>query len=96
MLPLPVVKNKKPSKIGGLLLLTWNASTSGYVIHDFPFTGVFGILPRLGEIGIGGFQHGVLVPVPQLAIHRGVPGLRTLVLLNGALFPILILGIVHE
>jgi hypothetical protein len=69
---------------------------SGYVI-DVKFidglsaTAVFGTLPRLGEISVRRFEHRILVSMPELALHRSIPGLCTLVLLNGTLLAVLVL-----
>jgi hypothetical protein len=69
---------------------------SGYVIHlkfidGLDATCVFGTLPRLGEIGVCRLKHGILVPMPELAFHRSISGLRTLVLLNSTFFAVLVL-----
>jgi hypothetical protein len=54
---------------------------------------MFWVFARLRKVGIGGFQHRILVPMSQLTLHRSIAtGLRLLVLFDRAFAAILISG----
>jgi hypothetical protein len=57
------------------------------------FSGVFGASAGLRKVCIGRLQHGILVPMPNLALHGGVPFLPRFVLLNRTFASILIFHI---
>ena len=64
---------------------TWVGS--GYIIHgqlaeNPDFARVLGVFARLGKIGVGGFQHGILVAMAVLPGHRCVGFLPAPVLLD--------------
>jgi hypothetical protein len=73
----------------------------GYVVDLVLVNGlgtarVLRIFSRFRKVSIRCLEHWVLVPVSQLAIHRGIPLLRALVLFDRPFFQILIFGIRHE
>jgi hypothetical protein len=57
---------------------------------------MFGVFAWLRKVAVGGFEHGILVPMPQLSLHRRITGLSALVLFYGSFFAVLILEIGHE
>ena len=63
------------------------------LIDDLRLRPVFGAFAWLREVAVGSLEHGVLVPVPKLAVHRGIAVLRALVLFHGSLFAVLILDV---
>jgi hypothetical protein len=58
---------------------------------------MFRTLTGFREIGVGGFQHGVLIAMPQLSLHGSVPLLVLFFLLQGAFETILVfaMGMSH-
>lgn len=51
---------------------------------------MFGIHAGLGEIGVGVFNHGILVPMAELALHARIPFLLRIFGFDCALHQILI------
>jgi hypothetical protein len=61
---------------------------------SFRLAAMFWILPRFGKIGVRIFQQRVLIAMPQLFLHAGIPFFLMILSLGGALPSILILRIV--
>jgi len=51
---------------------------------------MFGILPRLGKIGVRVFQHWVLIAMPKLFLHAGISWILVILSLCGTLRGVLI------
>ena len=51
---------------------------------------MLGIFAGFGKIRVGVFQHGILIPVPQLFLQANVPGCRMILSFHGTLCSILI------
>lgn len=43
-------------------------------LGNHPFAAMFGVFTRLGEVGVCGLEHGILVAVAQLILHAEVAG----------------------
>src|ERR1700693_702024 len=61
------------------------------LIYVFLATCMLRTLTRFRKVAVRGLEHGILIPMSQLALHRGVSGLCALVLFYSPFFAILIL-----
>ena len=57
---------------------------------------MFGVFTGLGKVAVGGLEHGILIPMSQLPLHRCVTALAAFVLFYGSFFAVLILDIGYK